>query len=657
MRQILKGFCLIGVLLLAAIPAFGQDATEVLMPTPTFIPTPVDPSTGSYGTLILTLGEVSFNENICPEDLLAANQETIPPQALELIYGQRSMRFALWVQLPTGLTIPEHDDCYDVVSVPATDLAQVEIDHNICIEEYYSFTRPVDASGDMINVYLRKDAPDCLNEKGYRLQYYKSEGELYEIPVYSEIPFVEGPQDITNMGYCIADLVRANPGIYFAMPNSNDWGDIGYISGMRVFVPEGTRNCGTVPPASGSLYKISQEKNVCMETLLATTGSKLVGFNGEYGLPLQYPLNAAPCYDENGDRFGFDDRAVHVTLLGESFLDIARAYDVCLQDLWDANPVMDAWDGWWYLLPTVVFIPDTDPCAQQQFTVQSPLTLHGISLLTNTCLNRLTEANPTIETSWSELVPEGMTLTIPQRPHCYDFSSIQGGLRLQPHICYTVPVTAEADFTGHKPAVSASLNTDLPYCYDRVQGMTIFNNNAPYTLYQMRGYESMLVLSQCFDVEPEAFLTLNLYDRFNSAWSVTPASLNMTYQGPLLIPQPHSDCALLTVDDGTHWQRYVEMTYKAGSVQDGVYIVNYGDTLSSIGRKFGYLPQAIADENNLTDPAVIYYLQELKMPSTPSLYTLAPVGAAAGGLVLAGAIFLGLRRWSRGRAKGKKKNS
>jgi LysM repeat protein len=99
------------------------------------------------------------------------------------------------------------------------------------------------------------------------------------------------------------------------------------------------------------------------------------------------------------------------------------------------------------------------------------------------------------------------------------------------------------------------------------------------------------------------------------------------------------------------------MAYKAGYLIDGVYTVNYGDTLSSIGHKFGYLPQWIADANNLSDPEMIYFLQELKMPSFPSFYTLVPVGGAVGFTVLMSTAIYRLRRWRRNRYSSKKKNN
>jgi hypothetical protein len=655
MRNLFKGLCLIGVLLLAAIPALAQDATE-MMPTPTFIPTPVgDPAFGYPPPMgeLPTLGDISFKNNICLEDLVTANRDIIPQDALYQIESQKFIRYALWVAISVPLTIPDHEDCYEVVKASIPELPRVEKDYNVCVEELYDYVK------NGLEVYVRKNAPACVNDMGQRLQYYASEGQPYDAPIYSDVPFVDGPADITQLGYCVRDLIRANPIIYFNIPNKFDSGDIGYISGMRVFVPEGASHCATVPPMSGSLYKISQQENICMETMLLTSGLKLMWSSSDsnYEIPLQYPLSAAPCYDGSGQRNGFKDREVYTPQIGESFLDIARAHDVCLDDLWNANPVMETWDGWTYVLPPVVFIPNTDACDQQQYTVHANQTWHAVSLLTNTCINRLADANRTVNSAWLEVIPEGTTLTIPQRPHCYDLADSMSGLKMRTYICYSVPVTAESDFTGHKPAISGSLDTDLPYCYDRNQGMTIFHNNAPYTLYNMRGYESFLVVSQCFGVKPEALLTLNLYDRFNSAWSVSSGSLNTTYQGPLLVPQPHADCSLLVDDPSTHWQRYVEMTYKAGSLQDGIYIVNYGDTLSSIGHKYGYLPQSIADENGLPNPNVLYYLQELKLPTHPSLYTLAPVGAAAGGLVLAGGLFIGLRRWSSRRGKSKKKNS
>ena len=83
----------------------------------------------------------------------------------------------------------------------------------------------------------------------------------------------------------------------------------------------------------------------------------------------------------------------------------------------------------------------------------------------------------------------------------------------------------------------------------------------------------------------------------------------------------------------------------------GIYTVNYDDTLSSIGRRFGYLPSMIAVENNLESPYFIYPYQELQMPRMPSLYDIGKSALYVGGVGV-GMIGFGLYRMRR---RGKKK--
>lgn len=701
MHKILKGLFVGSVLLLAALPALAQDdGTQVFKATPTLVlsPTPIGfelPPPPANPTAIpiserhwggSSLMDILHELNVCQEDLINANLDTLPPDIIALY---RDTRTPLWYRLPDNidLTIPPHADCYTLVKLQSLPDNDVEKTYNVCTEEFYPWVRFDGGYGyspddNLIHVYLRNNALPCVNEEGQRLHYYDENGKRLKDPVYSQVPFIEKPWDVKELGYCVGDLVRANPAIAFDETNVNPQAVFYHGIGERIFVPQNTRRCDFFPVNDKTLYEVSQDTNVCMETLLEASGLELIRqcVLDERGMCIQPPLeesgmqfftfesqllvshvsvptDAPDCYDALGQRIGHDDREVYKPQVGESLLDIAQSHQVCLDDLWNANPVMNEWQGWLYLIPQAVFIPNTPPCeGDMTYTVQDNQTLHTISLVTNVCLNRLFDANPSIKTLWYEALPAGHVINIPKRPHCYDFKDTWPDLKLQPHICYSEPVTAESDFTGRKPAIRTSLIADLPYCYDRVYGMTVFHDNEPYTLYNMHGYESFITVSQCFGLKLEELLTLNLYDSFNSAWSVSPAAYQ-TYWGPVLVPQPHADCPLLGVDDKTHYQRYVEMTYKAGSLQEGVYTVNYQDTLSSIGRKYGYLPQSIADANNLPNPNEIYYLQELKMPSYPSLYTLAPVGGVVGTLVLAGVAIYGLRYWSRTRSKSKKKNS
>ena len=168
-----------------------------------------------------------------------------------------------------------------------------------------------------------------------------------------------------------------------------------------------------------------------------------------------------------------------------------------------------------------------------------------------------------------------------------------------------------------------------------------------------------MILSQCFDVPCNQILSMDISD--GSEWVIEPSLVEGSYwTGWALIPQPHENCPLLNPTDySIRLTYYREMSYKAGYLIDGVYYVNYQDTLSSIGRTYGYLPSMIAAENGLIDLDTIAYMQALKMPTYPSLYTLASVVGAGGVIVLMSTGIYGLRRWihARTHARGKKKNA
>lgn len=632
-------------------------ATAIYVPPPTpseFTPPPYQQQEGQ------TLIQVAFGFNICPEELIDANRDVIPPEAI-LEHGSGSFfKPDVNILLPANLKIPPHEDCYTILApVSSWDYPQIERDYNICLEEFAYLSRRYQVGNTEYDaVFLRKNAPPCVNEKGQRLRYFDEQARILDIPLYSDLPFIED-YDPRMPGYCPGDMVRVNP--QFDLNTENPYSNMvyHYVTTARLFVPPGARRCEPFQSPEGvSLYELSQMTNVCMEDMLSASGFFLRRMNGYSGQPFMLPVDLPPCYDADGQRIGRTDRGLYSPMEGESFLDIARDQDVCLDDLWDANPVMETWNGLTPLLPEMMFLPDAPSCASPDMTMRLPAnqTLHSLSLLTNVCVKRLIDANPSLQAldpETTDILPAGKTLAIPERFPCYylTFSPYETYIKMRPYVCYAVPITEEADFIGHEPPITASGDTDLPHCYERTEGMTVIYENEPYTLYRIRGYESYTMISQCFEIPIDRIQNINAEDKPWKAYQDTTR-----FWGGLLIPQPHADCTLNTTDNNQHHQIYISMVYTAGYLVEDTYFVNYGDTLSSIGRAFGYPYQWIAQANNLSEPYTIYFLQELKMPSYPSLYTLIPVGGAGVMIVLASSAIYGLRSLHRRRTKGKKKN-
>jgi hypothetical protein len=584
-----------------------------------------------------SLRDIVVKHNICPKDVLVANRSVFSADIAQYIENT-TPRNVPWAELPVDIVIPPHEPCYYVVQASWKDLPKLETEYNVCIEDFYDKGPTIRGSGDQETTwYLWREAPPCVNNQGQRLQYFDANLRTWDSAVYSDLPFVIATADIIELGICLNDLIAANPYIRF---NEHTYSGLPYMEGMRLFVPNEVTHCRVIPYEEGqTLYGVSQQTNVCIEAIIDASDLK----RGRLSNPLLFvPDNQPPCYDAEGHRLEMKDREVYTTQPTDSFLDVALKYEVCLNDLWDANPVMVDWYVSAYIVPThslpsEIFIPDTPPCAEPMiYRLPVSQNLFEISALTNVCWNRLAYANPKVE------LVVGAELIIPQRPHCFHLPSG----RLQTHTCYPIPITAETDLTGHEPAISWSYNTDLPYCYQLADGMTVFYENKPYTLYT--NYGSVLVTLQCFDVD-DVYVVRMEYGEIG-LWSEYGKRF---HGGWLMIPQPHADCPLLHMDREARG-KWASEHYQRGELYNGIYRVQTNDTLSSIGRQFGYLPGWIAQANNLSEPYTIYFSQELRMPNFPSLYILLGMVQIVGIFcVISGAIY-GLRRYRN--SKGKKKN-
>jgi hypothetical protein len=629
MRVYLWGF--IVVVLMSAIGRVGaQDVVSTVPAAPPVVATQ-------------SLRDVVSKYNICPQDVLAANRSVFPAETAQYIENI-SPRNVGYAELPIDIVIPPHEPCYTIVQSSLQDLPRVELEYNVCIEDFYDNSLTIKGSDKLqiVTWYLWRQSPPCINSDGQRLHYVDANERRWESVGYNDFPFINAPSDVAELGICLNDIIPSNPHIAF---EGYSFG-LPYLEGMRLFVPRDAQQCIAFPHQEGqTLLTVSQQTNVCVGVIAKASYLRY----GYVSNPTLFvPVDAPPCYDAEGHRLGMKQREIYTTQPTDSFLEVALKYEVCLNDLWDANPVMTDWFNAGPFsnrqLPGEIFIPDTPPCAEpMKYTLPISQTGSQLIALTNVCGNRLSDANPDIPMGGS-FIAMGVIITIPERPHCFNFAR---GVR-QVHTCYPIPITAETDLTGHEPPLSWSYDTDLPYCYQLSDGMTVWYENKPYTMYA--DYGSALVTLQCFDVD-DVYIVRMQYGEIGR-WS----EYGKRFHGDwLMIPQPHADCPLLHMDRKMRQER-MNAYRTIGALYNGIYRVDMDETLSTIGRKLGYLPLSIAQANNLSEPYNIYFLQELKMPPYPSLYTLIPVGGAGVVIVLASSAIYGLRRWRRSRYKGKRKN-
>jgi LysM repeat protein len=524
-------------------------------------------------------------------------------------------------------------------------LTELEPLFNICYEEIlplntqYLQHDPWPA-GEVVR--LPRNARPCRNAAGERLTYYAADGTPLAMPQYSALPTLVYERD-TPTGYCLYDLTRDNPPL----------ARYGFLPGMTLFIAPGAQRCEMHRATNETLYDLSRRFNVCMEAIQHANLSywrhwRLSDSVAYLDIPIAIPVAAPPCYDAAGARIGHQDRAVYRPAPAENLFAIAQQHQVCINDLLAANPfiVVDA-----LAAPAAVFIPAAPPChetADVPHRVREGDTLYLLSLLYNVCYNRITDANPALayaraaDTGLLSQLRIGSTVIVPvQRPDCY----YPGTRTMVDYVCYPQPVDLNADYRGQVPPLAPITGTDSGYCHPRSNTTPVIYNNEPLLVYRLRPLDTAITLGQCFGVKPEALLAANA---ITYPPEVRPA-------GWWVIPAPyHADCYLLTADVDTYRQVETAAQHRAGYLIDGVYTVNHQDTLSSLGRTFGYLPAEIARVNDLGDGHWIYYRQELRLPPYPSLYVLLPVVAVtlavSTGVLLLRVLF---RRYRAGRRKRK----
>lgn len=598
---------------------------------------------------------LSLYYNICIPDIKAANPG--------LEFGEE------YAPLPRAeIEIPTNaPECYEIYMTEEGETPlEVSEKFNICPEvlallntfntgnPWYprNVTQPLEAG---TKFHLPKDEPPCYNDAGQRL-YYQSAvvdgdwqyiGEYTDMQVYTSLDFADNLMGIgEQLSICPADLI--------------------WLNAAQVFIKHNARACDFVVfnTLDLTLYDVSREYNVCLETLIDVNNwwwheTWEVAPDSKLGIPQEL----SPCYDDDGNRVNHDDKTVHETQPNEFLIDIAEQYDVCIQDLVAANPFIHTHR---VRPPQILFIPDVPLCDNpREYTLRDGETYVSVSQYYNVCLNRIVDANPQLmmqQTDASETPfyildlalrqPEaGITLTVPERPACYEMIYQEGnyiGTTMPEYVCYAQPIDVSEDYTGHEPVISPiAQDAKDNFCYAAGEyATTLIYENEPVTLYRIRPYDTMFTVAQCFHVDITELVNLNTPSAYPS---------HVHQYGSWVLP-PHYDrnCELLALTPEQYNQQIRDLMNRAGSLgDDGIYIVNHQDTLSSIGKQFGYLPQWIAAANNLENPEMIFYLQELKMPSYPNYWQLAGIG---GGIIAVLAIGTGtslLRRWRRRKPKRK----
>ncbi len=588
------------------------------------------------GEYLLSL---SLQHNVCIDQIKAANPD--------LIFGGRHDPLpSAEIKIPT-----DAPECYEQIFVMSGDsLLDVSEQYNICPEAmlwtiqgksiiWSEHNTPLRHLG--LDLFVPLNALPCFNDEGQRLYYQNvfKDGEWQFVEEYTDMQVytVNSPQEqvknidefAQKMDLCPADLIWINP--------------------AQVFIKNDARSCDFITLDNGNiqtLYEVSRELNICIEIIKNVQIFWLDTWTEYVDTTIAIPQDAPPCYDKNGNRLNHDDKAVHETQPGEFLVDIAEQYDVCVADLVAANPFIDANQ---IRPPKVLFIPDAPPCNRPyRHKLAEGENFTTVSQFFNVCVNRIADANPWIF-NIADAKP-GDSLLIPDRPPCYEMTysgDYYTGHRIRDYVCYAQAIDFVTDYTGHEPMISpVALDVKDNFCYERGNwATTVIYENEPITAYRIRPYDTMSQVAACFKMDINDLVTLNSQDY---SYEVRP-------YGYWVLPQNYDrDCALLTMNIVEYKQYINDLMNSAGSLNDeGVYVVNHQDTLSSIGKQFGYLPEWIAAENSLENPDMIFHLQELKLPSHPNYWQLATIGGGVLAIVSISSALSLVLRWRRRKPKRK----
>ncbi|MBK8137317.1 MAG: LysM peptidoglycan-binding domain-containing protein [Chloroflexi bacterium] len=358
---------------------------------------------------------------------------------------------------------------------------------NVCFERFV-FLNP-DLEIDNIpygaRVRLPKDEPCYLRDQGSsmpRIKYFEN-GEWLTEPYYTgdvEYTYGKSIEEIAQRyDVCIEDLTAENYGMLI-------YGDL-YLQlrwpSVDVFVPHDAQPCDNsasaeTPPVRTVEIKRSQftpiymieEFNICPEEFRGYLWSIYTqGTVGSDLFPLNLPVGAPPCYNEEGQRLAYFDESgarldvpqytdlpVYRATHRDSLPEIARALGVCEIDLLLINNFPD--------LPTVrgeieLFIPSARPCpdgleARRIGTTwqNTPTTMSELAVAVDICPEVLEPFNP-------HFVPQGSNgYTLPRT-----YSSSGDG------VWAVVPTQAESCFREHDPGAAQTIydiERELNICYE-----------------------------------------------------------------------------------------------------------------------------------------------------------------------------------------------
>jgi hypothetical protein len=657
------------------------------------------------GAEMMPLSEFAAEYNFCEEALRQLNPEWVAVWQT-VGYGENFFIYSYYgVTVPISIRIPlDSPACFETVELAAgqhpRDLAK---ELNLCehVLWYFNHESIYQPSNEARSVYIPLDRQPCYQD-GKVLQYRGYPNQWGEYVPAEEVILESATNTydyaIAN-GYCAKDLYALNRHQNLAPLRAGD----------SLYISSDARRCDYVEEVGKTIVDLAYEYNVCVETIIdlndgTSSWTHLINqdsvvnpndHDAFYG-GLFVPTEEPPCYDENGLRNNHNDRAVHQTSKDEWLFKIAQDYELCIVDLLAANPMLSTYPR--TDLPSLIFIPNgTCSDVQEDGFVHAPIPdtnesgyipdsthIMRLSYIYNVCANEIIEANPSLileeregyvagwlytwdnnhnfmsyllnplEVGQTILIPTG---TLP----CYDYHIPVTGIghyqQVSPdlpmpieYVCYAQAVNPDMDYTGHEPAISPVPYSEDAYCYNRIEDPRIVLNNVTYTLYPFGKDAYLFELAECFGADGYEITHISPMDlgQVQGDW------YNDSYWA---IPNATKDCALIGDDyeAALAWKR--EFYSRAGFGQineEGLYAVTYGDSLSSIGRRYGYLPSWIKAENNLSEDWVYPY-QLLRLPSYPNIYTMSSI---AGVLVGVGVLGFGTKavlRWRGGR-KGKRKN-
>lgn len=578
--------------------------------------------------------------------------------------------------------------CFETLELrPEQTVHDLALELNICegIIWYYNNVEIYEPSKEVREVAIPLDYQPCYLDGQVLVMEDFDDREGYYLPA-ERIELAEATRlrdYAIAEGYCYHDIELVNRG------KSPGYFHYGNARLEEVYIPEGARRCEyeTIDSVDAeNIVALAYARNVCLESLIEVNRGldSWAVFSDERGIWIP---QEAPCYDENGLRLGQNDRAVHETSKDDWLYGIAQQYEVCMAELYAANPLLADYPE--TDLPSIIFIPATPPCSDvgedgyirhvmrdgEIFTRNAPSwTYRNLGYIYNVCELEIIQANPQMVTNFPDnpdsvgaydlLMPEaGDIMFVPAnaRP-CYDYAPPMTGIghyryasayaptRIQ-YVCYAQEIDLNQDYTGHEPAISPVPMQDDSYCYDRLANPVIILNNERYTIYPAYAEVYFFELADCFGVSAYELVPIT-YGDLGIETDIA------AYQGYWGIPNPTKDCPLIGDDYQTalDWLNTSRRQTVFGTLNEaGEYGVQEGDTLSSIGSEYGYLPEWIMAENGMPDDT-IYVRQTLRLPKYPNLYQMATYGGAIGGgiVLLLGASFA-LRLRAKGR-KGKKKN-